>query len=103
MFGVRQYYVCRRTVRHHWNEPALGVFKGWPVASRKSDPSATANWLKRGMKSHDFQAAMRSGHFPIVTNEAFQVLLARLEQAEIERFTSIIAANIILSGIEWFT
>ena len=55
------------------------------MVSRKANSVATANWLKRGMRSHDFQAAMRSGHFPIATNEAFQILLARLEQAEIEQ------------------
>jgi hypothetical protein len=29
--------------------------------------------------------ALRSGHFPIATDKAFEVLLARLEQAEIDQ------------------
>ncbi|MBB3148358.1 hypothetical protein FHS21_004805 [Phyllobacterium trifolii] len=40
------------------------------------------------MGNYEFQEAMRSGHFPIATDEAFRILLARLERAEFDQIRS---------------
>ena len=61
---------------------------GRPVVSWQSNSMATAQWLRRGMGNYEFQEAMRSGHFPIATDEAFRILLARLERAEFDQIRS---------------
>ena len=60
----------------------ISVAGGRAVVSRTSNSTATSTWLRRNIRDYEFQAAIASGHFPIATNKVFQMLLARLEQAE---------------------